>query len=79
MTALTGTWSPRSSLKERGWRIIPTTVLLSTSMDMGCKVLGTVDTEDAQFHILPGTPHEVHLGLDETRVVGNTNLFNLLV
>lgn len=48
-------------------------------MGMDRKVLGTVDTTDTYVRLLPGTPHKVHLHLEETLVVGNTDILNLLV
>jgi len=65
--------------ERKGWRVVPTTTSLSTGTDSERKVLETVDTQDAFFHLLPGTPHEMRLRLEETLVVGDTDLFDLLV
>ena len=46
---------------------------------MGRKVLGTVDAAGAFLYLLPGTDHEIRLRLDETLVVGNTDLFDVLI
>lgn len=46
---------------------------------MGRQVIRSVATEKAYLHLLPGTPHQVRLRLEETLVVGNTDLFDLLV
>lgn len=47
--------------------------------DVGWRVMGSAATDDAYLHLLPGTQHEVRLRLEETLVVGNTGLFDLLV
>lgn len=65
--------------ERKGWRIIPTGTSLSTGTDMDRRVLGMVDTSGAYLHLLPRTEHEVRLRLDETLVVGNTDLFEVLV
>lgn len=64
---------------KKGWRIISTSTALATGTNMDCKVLGTIDTTDAYIEILPGTPHEVCLHLEETLMVGNPDLPDLLV
>lgn len=65
--------------ERKGWRIIPTGTALSTGTEVDSKVLGTVDTLGAFLHLLPGTEHEVRLRLEETLVVGNTDLFEVLI
>lgn len=64
----------QSFAERKGWRIIPTNTALSTGM-----VIGLIDPQDAFVHILPGTQHEVRLRIEETLVVGDTDLFGLLV
>lgn len=65
--------------EQKSWSIKPATMSLSMGTDGNGQVLGRIDTSDAYIYLLQNTSHQVRLWLEETLVVGNTELFNLLV
>lgn len=61
--------------KRKGWRIIPTGTSLSAGTDMDRKVSGRREPVSIYYR----ERSIVRLGLEETLVVGNTDLFKVLI
>ena len=71
---------PAKIAEALGLRIVPTSTLLSTSLELKGSVRGELDRSEVRFVLLPGTPHTTALPLAQTLVVDvEPDLFQLLV
>ncbi|GIL73374.1 hypothetical protein Vretifemale_3417, partial [Volvox reticuliferus] len=62
-----------------GLPIRRTSTGLNTSADQDAEVIGEVETQGIRVIILPGTAHEVQLGLTQTLVVEQAAMYDVLI